>query len=463
MEKYLGNKSSLLPIVESFFVDRIPEAARLSDPFAGTNNVSRYFRARGWATASCDANRFSYVLAQAYLGTDQPPQFEGVRTSQQDAFRLSRLKGELGRTMGRHATLYAPDCTLDQVFRNLVHLANVLTRLQAIGESNTQPGVISDCFTRWGTRSGYASRRGTEGLRNYFSRKNALFLDGVLRTIRAWLKDGRLSHNEIFLVLTSIIEEVTITANVNGTFHDFNRNRLWPNAEQDFQLRLPLIACRGPIAELANADSIDAVAAFAPHDICYLDPPYNFRQYSAYYHFLNFIAAYPFLDDVESYVAGLSHVRGQHPEDDFTSDFCFRKRFIGSLRKLIESASAGHVVLSYYGGRNHWNHWASVDEPTDEGLHELRSLFEDTSLFSHCEIVPALEIRKNYQSRAGEQKELVNEYLFHGIRAQQPARQIDRAPAPLPANVRWGLADQFSHVLTSFAQDSANEVVRAAS
>lgn len=461
MEKYLGNKSSLLPLIDGFIKNRIPYATSLSDVFAGTNNVSRYFRARGWSTATCDANRFSYVLAQAYLGTATPPQFQAVQTRRKDAFRLLQLQKELTRAMGRWGSLYLPGRTPDQVFCDLKPLANVIARLQQIGDDNNRPGIITEYFTQWGNMSAFASRRGTEGVRNYFSHWNGLFLDGVLPTIRSWWKNDRLTRSEVFLLLTSVLEEVVITANVNGTFHDFNRDRLWPNAEQRFQLRLPLVSCSDPVAEIANSDSIAAAESFAPHEICYLDPPYNFRQYSAYYHFLNFVAAYPFLDDVTEYAAGLAHVRGQHPEDDFTSEFCFRDRFVERLRRLIEAADAMHVVLSYYGGRNHWNHWATVDEPTDQGLQELRALFEDSSLFVDCEIVPALEVRRNYQSRFGEQKELINEYLFHGIRRPISGRTRPASPAPLAANVRWGLVQEFCHS-TPLGDQTVNDTVRAA-
>lgn len=460
MEKYLGNKSSLLPLIERFFSDRIPEATSMSDVFAGTNNVSRYFKARGWATATCDANRFSYVLAQAYLRTDAPPQFQAVRDRKNANSRLLQMKGELNRSMARYGSLYLPDHEPDQVFQDLRHLATVLAQLQDIGERHEAPGLITNHFTKWGSSSAYSSRRGTDGLRNYFSHRNALFLDGVLETIRAWWREGRLTRNELFLLMTSVIEEVVITANVNGTFHDFNRDRIWPNAEQTFQLRIPLVSCAGPLAETANADSTRAAQSFVRHDICYLDPPYNFRQYSAYYHFLNFIAAYPFLDDIESYVAGLEQVRGQHPEDDFTSDFCSRSRFVDSLRTLIASADSDHVVLSYYGGRNHWNHWSTVDQPTDEGLHELRALFQETELFTACEVVPALEIRRNYQSRVGEQKALVNEYLFHGVRRQRAVGQRLLSPPALPANIRWGLADEFCHT-APLRNDRVNQLAAA--
>jgi len=459
MEKYLGNKASLLPLIENFLRHRMAGATRISDLFAGTNNVGRYFRSRGWATAACDSNRFSYVLAQAYLGTAAAPTFDGLQDAQADPFRLRQLQAELGRGISRFGEMYLPGRNAARVFEDLAALADVLARLQVIGEENATPGVITDCYTAWGARSGFTSLRGTQGVRNYFSRPNALFLDGVLGTVRAWWREGRLRRHEVFLLLTSVLEEVVITANVNGTFHDFNRTRIWPNAEQSFQLRLPLIACDGPPAEIANADSMAAASGFAGHDVCYLDPPYNFRQYGAYYHLLNFIAAFPFLPDIETYVGGLRHVRGQHPEDDFASNFCYKDRFIDSLRRLIANADADHVVLSYYGGRNHWNHWSAVSEPTDEGLRELRALFEDRSLFMSSEVVPALEIRRNYQSRAGEQKELVNEYLFHGVRHARPARPAPQAIAPLAANVRWGLANEFGHTFP-MADDGVEDGVR---
>ncbi|WP_158214936.1 DNA adenine methylase [Herbaspirillum aquaticum] len=457
MEKYLGNKATLLPLLERFFVEQIPEAKSISDVFAGTNNVSRYFRARGWQTATCDVNRFSYVLAQAYLCTSSSPHFFGVRLPKMESLRSRQLQTELERNVARYGALYAAETDIKMLYRSMGNLPFVLSALQDLGENNTKPGIIYEHFSQWGAHSSFISKRGTSGKRNYFSLKNALFLDGVLNCIREWWCEGRLERNEVFLLLASVLEETVITANVNGTFHDFNRDRLWPNAEQNFQLRLPLISFNGPIAETANADAIAAAASFAHHDICYLDPPYNFRQYSAYYHLLNFIAAYPFFSEIETYVTGLAHVRGQHPEDDFTSDFCFRDRFISSLHKLMSSVDADHVVVSYYGGRNHWNHWANVENPTDEGLHQLKELFEDRSLFKGCEIIPALEIRKNYQSRVGEQKSLVNEYLFHGIR-QKILRKTAPSLPSLAANERWGLAPHFGHIRPS-KQNGVNQGV----
>jgi adenine-specific DNA-methyltransferase len=460
MEKYLGNKSSILPLIDAFLQSRVPGVNSISDVFAGTNNVSRYFRGRGWATAACDANRFSYVLAQAYLGTVVPPLFEGVRKGNVDALRLRRLELEFARGISRYGELYLPGSDTEQMLQDMRYLSQALLQLQTAGERNLQPGVITEHFTQWGTRSKYSSIRGTSGVRNYFSKNNALFLDAVLDSVRQWWRAGLLQRAEVFLLLTSIIEEVVITANVNGTFHDFNRDRIWPNATQQFQLRLPLVSHTGPSAEIANADAVEAAGVFGHHSICYLDPPYNFRQYTAYYHFLNFVAAYPFLDEIGDYVMGLSHVRGQHPEDDFSSDFCYQNRFVSSLKRLIGNVDADHVVLSYYSGRNHWNHWSSVSEPTDEGFREIRALFDDKELFSQSEVVPALDVRRNYQSRVGEQKKLVNEYLFHGVRRTRPREARTPKLGALLSNERWGLTREFSHTVP-ILQHEVDHLLRA--
>lgn len=446
MEKYLGNKSTLLPLIEDFIESRIPKANKISELFGGTNNLSRYFRSRGWKTATCDSNRFSYVLAHAYIKTSSPQKFKHILRGQIDQAQLSKLEQELERSVNRYGEMYLPHSNTKKIFNKSRDLAQTLCVLQKAGEANKKYGVITNYFTQWGKHSKFTSLRGTSGARNYFSKNNALVLDGILQVIRQWWKSNLLSRDEIFLLLASVIEEVVITANVNGTFHDFNRNKIWPNAEQKFQLRIPIVDYAGYQGEIANADSIIAAQKFDVHDVCYLDPPYNFRQYNAYYHFLNFIAAYPFLESVEDYVSGLIHVRGQHPQDDFTSEFCFKEKFIDGLRTLTQNVRADHIVLSYYGGRNHWNHWSRDKKPDDQGLKNIEKLFEDTSLFSKCEVIPALEIRKNYQSRIGEQKEFVNEYLFHGkLKALKSKKKIVQNISNLHSNDYWGISDIFCH------------------
>jgi len=346
---------------------------------------------------------------------------------------------------------------LAEIWHGLQQGARALAILQAIGETNLKPGFIFQYYTRFGEHSHFRSLRGRQGKRNYFSGENALFIDGVLASIRRWWRAGLLTRDELDFLMTSVIEEVVITANVSGTFHDFNRDRLWPNAMQRFTLRVPISERRDSAATIINADAITSSGSYPLHDVSYLDPPYNFRQYTAYYHFLNFIAAYPHLASIKRYVQGLVHVRGQNMDDDYTSDFSFRDRFIDSLRLLIERVPARHVFLSYYGGRNHWNHWAEVETPGNEGFLRLRELFEDRRLFSRHEVTSALEIRKNFQSRVGEQKSLVNEYLFYGQkRATLPTA---KSPAIIPTNENLGIAEAFCPIVRrSLVKEAGDEI-----
>lgn len=448
MEKYLGNKTVLLPLIGAFLAERVPEAASLSDLFAGTTNVSRYFRRAGMAVATGDLNRFSYVLARAYLANSRWPAMEGVE-GPHDAIFLESLRF--------NAEKHIPAGAKAEHRRTVTPLARALATLQAAAEQNSRPGIFYAHFCADGAKSHFVSVRGGSGQRNYFSQENALILDGALETLRAWRLAGTITDQELMILLACVIEEVVITANVSGTFHDFSRNRLWPNALQKFTLRMPPAVLAPGRAEILNADAIAAAGAVAAHDVCYIDPPYNFRQYGAYYHLLNFVAVYPFLDDPAAYAAELSFVRGQNMLDDHSSAFCFRDDFIGALRALIERVPARHVVLSYYGGRNHWNHWSSTDVPTDRGLRELSALFSDRGLFDECEIVPVLSVRQNYQSRAGERKRLVDEYLLMGSRTRVP-QAADQGLLPLAANASLGVAQHFGHFVAGSEDRTARSL-----
>lgn len=435
MEKYLGNKTALLPLIDLFLQERVPEALSISDLFAGTTNVSRYFRRKGMAISTGDLNRFSYVLARAYLANNTWPVMDGVEGAHDSTF-LESLRF--------NAEKHMPAVAKAEHRRMVTPLARALAILQASAEQHRKPGVFHAHFCAKGAKSYFASVRGTTGRRNYFSEGNALFLDGALETLRLWRLGRLVTDQELMILLACVIEEVVITANVSGTFHDFSRNRLWPNALQRFTLRMPPAVLAPTRAEIVNADAIAAAEAVAMHDVCYIDPPYNFRQYGAYYHLLNFVAIYPFLDDPAAYAADLSFVRGQNMVDDHSSAFCFRDDFISALRALIERVPAHHIVLSYYGGRNHWNHWSSTDVPTDRGLQELSSVFKDRTLFDECEIVPVLSVRQNYQSRAGERKRLVDEYLLMGSRTRVPPAGRKHL-SPLGANAALGVAEHFRH------------------
>ena len=78
MEKYLGNKRSLLNDIYTFSQENCPDARSVLDIFAGTTNVARMFKEKGFTVYSNDANRFSQVLGRTYLELSHYPEFVGL-------------------------------------------------------------------------------------------------------------------------------------------------------------------------------------------------------------------------------------------------------------------------------------------------------------------------------------------------------------------------------------------------
>lgn len=415
MEKYLGNKRVMLGAIREIIETHCPGARTFCDLLAGTTNVARYFRRHGLAVTSNDINRFSFILGATYLSLSSPPSFRGLRLGAVPPAALELIREHYDASVRRDGDVLFNAAARDDVWNRSRRAAEVLAWLNThADEPGPSSGRIARHFSASGESSAFRSLRGTSGRRNYFSAENARKLDRILDCIRAWSREGRITLPEACFLLCSVIEEVVIVANVNGTFHDFNRDELWPNSRQPLTLRLPLALYDAPPGHVYCDDALSLGRLLPRHDVVYIDPPYNFRQYSAYYHFINLLAAWPFLDDLDGYLGSLEFVRGQNMRDDFTSPLCFRDDFIGTLRQLITSVNARWIVLSYYGGRNHWNHWSRCETPRDEGARLLTEVFADPSLFSSHLTVPVLGTRRNYQSRVGERKHLVDEHLYVG-------------------------------------------------
>lgn len=413
MDKYLGNKRVLLNDIYNFTQENCPDARSLFDIFSGTTNVARFFKKNDFEVIANDVNRFSYVIASTYLKLKEYPQFIGLDIPDPEDSDLQYQKARFLKLAKKDNDVLFPYESTEAIWKELYPTTKVLIHLNSLDKkSKAKNYYIHDYYTTFGVKSEFKSIRGTEGKRNYFSEENAIKIDNTLNTIRHWWNKNLINKDEVFILMTAILEEIVIVANVNGTFHDFNRNKLWPNSLQDFKLKTPLTYASNNNNTVLNEDATEAASKATQADILYIDPPYNFRQYSAYYHLINFIAAYPFLDSVKTYLDNITFVRGQHPDDNFTSDFCFKDKFMDALHEMIGQSTCKYIVMSYYGGRNHWNHWSKTEKPTDYGYHLLNDYFNDGLFYENHNSTSLKKLRQNYQSRVGEKKTIIDEYLF---------------------------------------------------
>ena len=125
------------------------------------------------------------------------------------------------------------------------------------------------------------------------------------------------------------------------------------------------------------------------NDVVYFDPPYTKRQYASYYHILETISLgdYP----VVSGVAGL------RPWKEKASIFCYKKKALDALKKLILTQKAHRVILSY----------------SNDGHIKLHDLLDELKPYGNVEIINLGEIgiyRPN--KTAVSNKSVVNEFLL---------------------------------------------------
>jgi adenine-specific DNA-methyltransferase len=188
--------------------------------------------------------------------------------------------------------------------------------------------------------------------RMYFTEERAGRIDAIRHRLHEWRTASAITEEEYFLLLASLLEAADAVANTAGIYAAYIKK--WQsNALRELHLRLPLIVpaptgrpgsrhrTNRPVYEAHQGD-VSAIAAQLGHfDLLYLDPPYNSRQYSAYYHVPELIATGWFDGPIE--------LRGKTglPDNDKKSAWSSRAQCVGALESLLATTDADHVVLSY--------------------------------------------------------------------------------------------------------------------
>jgi len=230
--RYIGNKTRLLSfILRTLERERIPVGS-VHDAFAGTASVSRALKAEGWRVYSSDLLMSSYVFQRAYVVADSA--------------------GPALKEMGAE-----------------------LSALSA------KPGFVSQHFSPAG---GSVSAG-----RMYFTPENAGRIDASRETLESWRKERGLGDDDYYLLLAAIIEGADRVANTAGVYASYMK-RWQPNARRAFAIDPELPVKGSKPAQAYLMDATEAARAVGEVDLLYIDPPYNSRQYVAYYHIPEILA-----------------------------------------------------------------------------------------------------------------------------------------------------------------------------
>lgn len=282
--RYIGSKARIAEAITAI-VGSLDAGGRFVDGFCGTGSVAKFAARRGWPVVVNDSLRSAVVMSSAGLTRHPDAQFASV--------------GGYGR---------------------------------AIELLNDVPGMPGFIHREYSPAS--AAHVGHE--RRYFTEANAARIDGMRSTIAAWRGNGRLSDAEETLLLGDLLEAANSVANISGTYGCYLAK--WTSqALRPVELTARELLPAGAPFESRVGDVFDLETR--PEDVVYYDPPYTKRQYAAYYHLLETITAR------DSPVVG--GVTGLRPWQDLASDFCYKRRALGAIIRLVSGTTARRVLLSY--------------------------------------------------------------------------------------------------------------------
>jgi len=230
--RYIGNKTRLLPFILRTLRRSGIDVGSAHDAFAGTASVSRALKENGWRVHSSDLLMSSYVFQRAYV-------------------------------------------VAESAGRDVEELASELAALPP------RVGFISRHFSP-------AAGDGKSG-RMYFTPENAARIDAAREELETWRGAGKIGDDDYYILLAAIIEGADRVANTAGVYASYMK-RWQPNAKRAFGIVPEKPIKGGQPAEAHLMDATDAAKRIGEVDLVYIDPPYNSRQYVAYYHIPEILA-----------------------------------------------------------------------------------------------------------------------------------------------------------------------------
>ncbi len=310
---------------------------------------------------------FSYVFQRAYVVAETYPQFTALRDDA--GLHAARVRPDFAALVDRRAAersdaaraAAAGARPLDELLVYLDHYLDPLTAFishhfampHAPGTPvPSRPASVITALHARRVRSTAASttlapNAAEPAPRMYFTLDAARRIDAIRVQLHEWRATAAISDDEFYIVLAALLEAADSVANTAGIYAAYIKS--WQsNALRELRLRPPSIAARpgtnnGRHARCeAHQGDVSALAPTLGHfDLLYLDPPYNTRQYSAYYHIPELIARGwfgepPVLRGKTGLLPGAQK-----------SQWSTRAGCGAALDQLLADTDADHVVMSY--------------------------------------------------------------------------------------------------------------------
>jgi adenine-specific DNA-methyltransferase len=166
----------------------------------------------------------------------------------------------------------------------------------------------------------------------YFS-KNSARIIGVIRD-DIEKKKSILAKREYYILIASLLYSADKIANTVGHYDAYFRNQ---NTKNEFYFKLVEPISPSPKQVQIFREDTNLLAKKIKADIAYIDPPYNSRQYSRFYHVLETLTKW---DKPKLYGTALK------PAPENMSDYC-RVSAADRLAELVQDLKVKYLVVSY--------------------------------------------------------------------------------------------------------------------
>ena len=285
--RYIGGKSLLVNNISDCILSHADNVQSIFDIFAGTGVVTQDLLLKGYNLLSNDILYFSYVLLRGSIGLNHTPTFDKLGIDNPIDY-LNSLN------------LYDTNLNKSDLF--------IYNNYSPTGNCN----------------------------RMYFQPHNALKIDIIRLTIEQWFSYNKITEDEYYYLLASLIKAVPYVSNIAGVYAAYLKH--WDKRTfNNITLTDNPINPTGRSCKCLNSDYLKVIET--PVDLLYADPPYNSREYLPNYHLLETIARYDYPE-----IKGVSGMRDyQH----IKSPFCSKKNVEAAFENLMKLSNARYLLISY--------------------------------------------------------------------------------------------------------------------